>query len=523
MIKKVWLLSLVALVLSTASFAQTISYQVSEAEKGGSVFDYSVRTKNGFLVLKTDRSRGFMSTKTTVETTLLLVDNDLNVLQEIPFAVPDADYIGIKGLQRLGDKCYFFYNKRKKKSDEISFCGMMIDETDIRKSKEIVMGSFISEKGEPSFKLQVALDSTAVMLFVEPEQKKNDNKNFYFALFDNNLSKLWDNNVELAIESKYIDLFGYASKQQDQVFVSYKHYDQEIKRESVSNGDGSRIPSYKTNILSFKKGESKPKEIHLNLGGKFVHSNDIIFNHKTGKICMLGMYKNKYNGHVNGVYYSELNPETNELLNTKSTAFTQELVELVKKDRFASKKESDPGLSISYVGLDPVIRDNGSVDYLMEYRLLEIITRMVGKTYYSFPRYTYGTIVDAHFDNGKVAFTRVPKYQQEDNDNTLLSFYPYLYQNKLILLYNDDKDNAEKDLSKSPDAISNFKRAVLMAASIDDNNNMSRDIIMDVKSSDDFITNMKLVQKIDNNTLIFTQNKMKAMSSKTRYGTMTIK
>lgn len=518
-------LSIVLLTLSLTfcAGAQTISTQVSESEKGGHEFDYSVRTKNGFLVLKTDRSRAFMSTKTKIETTLLLVDNDLNTIQEVPFVVPDADYIGIHGLQNIGGKCYFFYNKRLKKSDEISFCGMLIDESDIKKSKEFIMGTFLSEKSQPKFQLKVAMDSSSYLLFVEPDQKKQDNKNFYFGVFDLDLNKIWDKNVEMTTESRFIDIFGITCKQKEKVFISYKHYVNEIKRESIIDDDGSRIPSYKANILVFKKSEEKPADIHINLGGKFVHSSDIIFNAKTNKVSIIGMYKNKNNGHVNGVYYAEMDPETNELSKTKNTPFPQSMVELIKKDGFASKKESDPGLFIPYVALDPIIRENGSIDYLLEYRLLTLITYSNGKSTYTVMRYKYGTAIDAHFQDDQVTFIRIPKYQIEDNDNSLLSFYPLIYQNKLILLYNDDKDNAEKDLEKSPDAITNFKKAVLMAASIDENNNLTRDIIMDVKKSDDYVTRIPKIQKIDNNTLIFTQAKMKAMSTKTRYGTLSIK
>ncbi|MDI9320523.1 MAG: hypothetical protein QM530_08640 [Phycisphaerales bacterium] len=464
-----------------------------------------------------------MSTKTKIETTLLLVDNDLNTLQEVPFVVPDADYIGIHGLQNIGGKCYFFYNKRQKKSDEVSFCGMQIDETDINKSKEFTLGIFKTERSNPSFQLKVALDSTSYLLFVEPDQKKQDNKSFYFGVFDLNLNKIWDKNVEMTTGSRYVDIYGITCKQQDKVFISYKHYVNEIKRESIVGDDGSRIPSYKTNILVFKKSEEKPTDIHINLGGKFVHSSDIIFNAKTNKVSIIGMYKNKNNGHVNGVYYTEMDAETNELTKTKITAFPQSMVELIKKDGFASKKESDPGLFIPYVALDPIIRENGSIDYLLEYRLLSIITYSNGKTTYTVVRYTYGTAVDAHFQDENVTFTRIPKHQIEEGDNSLLSFYPLMYHNKLILLYNDDKDNVDKELEKSPDAISNFKKSVLMAASIDENNKLSRDIIMDAKKSDNFVTRIPKIQKIDDNTLIFTQARIKLMSTKTRYGTLTIK
>jgi len=458
-----------------------------------------------------------------VETTLLLTDNDLNIKQEVPFSVPDADYIGINSLQRMGDKTYFFYAKRMKRSDEVSFCAMVINEADIKKSSELVLGTFQADGDQTSFNLKPSMDSTSYLLFVETAQKKHDNKNFYFAVFDKNLNKIWDKNATLSAEARFIDIYSWTHKDINKVYVSYKHYDNEVSRESIKDDDGSRIPSYSTRILIFKKDEDKPVQVPMNLGDKFVHSSEIIFNNKTNKIVVLGTYKNRHNGNVNGVYYGALDPAKDELSSLKKTPFPAAMVELLKKDGFASKKESDPGLLVSYLGVDTRIRDNGGIDYLLEYRRATLVTYYNGKTTYTILRHRYGSIVDAHFKDETASFTRIPKIQTQDNASNLLSFYPIVSGNKLILLYNDDDDNATRDLDRSPDDITNFRKAVLMAATIDENGKLQRDIVMDTKKSDNYITNINLVQHIDPQTLIFTQTKAKSLSSKTRYGTMTIK
>jgi hypothetical protein len=516
------LLCCTLLLTNLKTFGQTITFQAGEESKGDAEYEYSVPIDGGFLILRTDKSRGFMAAREKVSTALLVVDNNLNVKQEVPFSVPNADYIGIHGLQKLGNKCYFFYSKREKRSDETAFCGLEINVQDIMKSREWIMGRFSFEKNPPVFSLKISMDSTACLLFVEPSQKKKEMQQFYFAVFDNDLQKVWDKNVSLDVESRFLDLFGATCRGKDNVYVNYKHYTDEIKRESVRDNDGSRIPSYTTNLLCFEKGKDQPTEVRIDLGDKFVHSSELIYNTKNGLIEIAGMYKNKHNGNVNGIFHAQLDPIANTFKKSpQTTAFPYEMLEMLKKDRFASKKESDPGLFIPFTGIDPLVRGDGSIDYLMEYRLVQLITVSSGRSTYSYIQYTYGSIVNAHIKDGSVFFTRIPKYQIQTNGNQLLSFYPIEYQNKLLLLYNDDKDNAEKSIEKAPDAIQNFKKSVMMAAIIDEEGKLNRNIITDVKSSENFITNFKLMEKITPNTYSITQYRLKG-SMHTRFGTLTI-
>lgn len=336
---------IIALLLCSTllSQAQTVVFQAGVESKGDAEYEYSVPTDDGFLILKTDRSRGFMAVREKVSTALLIVDKDLNVKQEVPFSVPNADYIGIHGLQKLGNKCYFFYSKRLKRADEVLFCGLEINPSDLTKSVEWTMGRFSFDKNPPAFSLKTSMDSTACMLFVEPDQKKHDQKNFYFALFDNDLKKLWERNVSLTVESRFIDLFGATCRGKDNVYVNYKHYVEEIKRESIVGDDGSRIPSYTTNLMCFEKDKEQPAEVKLSLGDKFVHSSDLLFNAKNGLIEIAGMYKNRHNGNINGIFHAQLDPASNTFAKQpQTTAFPESLVEAVKKTVSPPKKLLTP-------------------------------------------------------------------------------------------------------------------------------------------------------------------------------------
>ena len=503
--------------------AQTISYKIAEGEKGNSIYDYCIRSNNGYILLKTETSHAFMSTHLSIATTLLKVDNDLNTIQELPFVVANADYISIESMQKIKGHTYLFYTKRQKKDDEVSFCSLLINEEDLSKSEEFVISTFTAENDKIAFTVKPSVDSTNFLLFVEPKVKKTEDATFYFAVVNPEMKIAWERNFNLNVESKFIDISSFAANSDKNVFVSYKHFDKEVKKESLKDDDGDRIPAYSTKILSFTPESEKPTTLRLNMHDKFVHSCDINYDYAHKKLLIMGMYKNKFNGQISGTYYSELNPVDNELNQIKTTAFPDELLELVKKDGFASTKSSDPGLKLPYTVANVIFREDGSIDYLLEYQLLKIVTTSNGRTTTTYYEYIYGTIVDAHFKDGQASFVRIPKYQVEINKPDLLSFYPVLSNNKLILLYNDDKDNAEKDIAKSPDKIKAFKSAVLMAATIDANSNLTRDIIVNAKESDGYATMVPVMQRIDNKSVVFTQKLLKLFSTKTRFGTLEIK
>ena len=237
--------------VSGALFSQTISYKIAEAEKGGSVYDYCIRINNGYVLLKTETSRSAFSTRSSIATTLLKVDNDLKVIQELPFTVPEADYISIEGMQCIKGHTYLFYTKRQKRSDEVSFCGLLVNEDNLSKSEEYTISTFTAENDKIAFTVKPSVDSSNFLLFVEPKVKKTEDANFYFAVINPEMKVAWERNFNMNIESKFIDITSFAANSDKNVFVSYKHFDKEVVKESLKDDDGDRVPAYSTKILSF--------------------------------------------------------------------------------------------------------------------------------------------------------------------------------------------------------------------------------------------------------------------------------
>ena len=170
-------------------------------------------------------------------------------------------------------------------------------------------------------------------------------------------------------------------------------------------------------------------------------------------------------------------------------------------------------------------RSNGSVDLISEYYRLDIITSYNATTHTTTTsyRYTYGDIINTNIDkNGKAIFTRIPKNQKLTNSNIFLGFYPIVYGDKLVLLYNDDKDNVERDIEKRPDDVVNFKRSIFLAATVDAKGNVSRQSIYS-HLDEDYITIPTAVAKISDTKYLIVSDLLKLFKRRTRFGVMEMK
>jgi hypothetical protein len=301
------------------------------------------------------------------------------------------------------------------------------------------------------------------------------------------MKKLWENTVELPYEDKYVKVMSTEITNDGKVGVIIKHYDQEVTKESV-RGDGSRMPSYKVKFLLYEQSNKKPAEFVLDLKDKFVHGLTLT-NDNANNFMLFGLYKGKHNGHINGYFITTIDKQTKAVTLNKMEAFSDEIIELCKKDKQASEKESDPGLHDEFQLSKVVDRADGSKDYLLEYyRAVEHVTTHTSGNYtYTtvYWEYDYGDIIDINVKQaGATVVARIPKWQKSIDKTIYSHFKTLTYKDKLLLFYNDDRDNVERDITKRPDDVVKFGRSILMMATVDSKGGITREAILDHKQMD---------------------------------------
>ena len=438
-----------------------------------------------------EKKAGFFS-KGKMTPILVRYDNKLQEKNVQEFKADEDGVILDKVLSFKG-KLYMFTNRYDKDSKSTIYMCSPIDIVTLKASgKLITLGSFeaVSKNNQSTVQYELSSDSSKLIMFGLSPFSKKENEKYYMGVYDENMTKLWDKTVELPYKDKYVTVLDDLVTNDGKVGVIIKHYDQEVNRESIKE-NGERVPAYKTKLLLYEKNAVKPFEYILNIDNKFVH-NVQITDDKATTMNLFGLYKEKYNGHVNGFFTSSINLITHEIQTKKMMAFPQDLVELVKKDKQGSDKEKDPGFDDAFRFVQTIDRNDGSKDYLIEFRQKiyheQTSNRGGGSggmsysTTTSWWEYKNGDIIDISVkSDGKYVICRIPKMQDIEYTIKYNSFKALTYNDKLVVYYNDNDDNLDRDLAKKPETMTNPKKCVFMMATVDSKGNLNRTIVFNHK------------------------------------------
>lgn len=469
-----------SLLLFYTSHAQKVKVSWSEESKKELQYGSLVQGNGLEMVKLCFETEGGMFSHKTVTPILSRYDNALQEKGVRSFSV-DQEGIKFDNLLSVKNNLFLFTNHYEKKEKTTTFYAQKIDNKTLNPvGRPVTLGVMeaISRHSQSTVEYELSKDSSKIMVFgLSPYSKKNNEK-YYMAVYTSDMEKLWDNTVELPYLDKFIDVLDYIVTNDGSVGVILKHYDKEVKREDVRE-DGARVPAYKTKLLLYAKGDSKPKEFILNLQDKYVHTMELTAD-KANNLTLFGLYKNRYDGYVNGYFVAVIDQASMNVEVKKMEAFPVDMLTLVEKDKQGSDRDKDPGLSNHFTLADVVEREDGTTDYLLEYYKLVWRTRKSGNFYYTYPDYYYGDVIDVHVKaSAATAFVRLPKWQHTAETKLYSSFKAITSKNKLVLFYNDDRDNVERDLEKRPDDMVRFDKSVLAMATIDPRNNLTRSAVYD--------------------------------------------
>ena len=489
-------------------------------------FDDAVPLANGqFIVLKLQSgARPLFGGSPAQQPILVLINKNLETVVEKDLPIKEKN-ASLKGFEKYGNNIFFVYEAYDREGKTTSVYALKVNEKTLITSGKTVLGTYSSDnrsdQAEPSYKL--SSDSSKILLFVEGPDRKKENKKFFIGVFDTNLKSIWKKEIELPIGDRFISIYDQDISNDGKVFVAIKHYDKEVTRQS-GREDGEKVPSYTYKLMVYDAANPKGKEITFNLNNQYIQGTKLAYN-KNGTVTVAGLYKKKFNGRINGAFYAIIDGTTQVVKDPKMVPFTPEMITLIDKDNFASDKGSDPGLYSGFKIRHIMNRSNGSVDLISEYYRLDIVTNFNASTNITTTdyRYTYGDIVNTNISaDGKAVFTRIPKNQKLTNSNIFLGYFPIIFGDKLVLLYNDDKDNVERDMERKPDDVVNFKRSIFLAATIDAKGNVSRQSIYS-HLDEDYITVPTSLAKISDTKYLVVSDLLKLFKKRTRFGVMEIK
>lgn len=196
------------------------------------------------------------------------------------------------------------------------------------------------------------------------------------------------------------------------------------------------------------------------------------------KVQVIGTYRKNY---LIGVFLQSLNSSGESLETVMKTPFPGTLISQFKSDGWAGSDGLD-----ATIHFYPFILDDGSLDLVGEFRKVESGTKM--SFMYS------GSILNIRIREDNAVFSRIPKQRISGYTTSGDSFFPFPYQDRMIILYNDHISGLERDINKNPLRWNGFN-SILVAATIDADGVVKREQLID-ESKEDYLPVIENIQRL---------------------------
>jgi hypothetical protein len=192
---------------------------------------------------------------------------------------------------------------------------------------------------------------------------------------------------------------------------------------------------------------------------------------------------------IAGVFETGLHLTDLSMQPTKVMPVPEDVLELFKKDSWASNKRRNHGFGpikmLAFAG------SNGDLDLIGEFKRVDY--SITPKTTYAF--WISGDILWVHVAGGKAVYGRIPKARVSTSRLIGGTISVLAGPNGLFVFYNDTEANLKKDIKEEPSRSDHYNNVVLVAGSLDAGGQVRRNKIADL-SADHFVAETQLIQPV---------------------------
>jgi hypothetical protein len=418
--------------------------------------------------------------------TLLKYDKDLKVVKEVKLENGERVYGPFEPMiKKINDKIFFLYYQHTGEDDNIKLMSCEIDPITLKLSAPEELLSLVQK----NISLQQALQMTSSYKFElmpSPDLSKTlvlwssgVNNQIYFSVLGKDFKKIRSANETISKESK-IEVINACVDNIGNVFISY-------------NNSKRKLPH-----IILNKADSKSSDFELNIGSGEVYEAYVFPSINDNNIVVTGTYR-EGTDRLAGVFSQVINVSSSQPGAATKTIFPKELIEEFDGDGWAETKAKNYGLSI-LLYITPVLLGDGTINLAGEFRKVEMGT----KTSFMIA----GDIINIHFKKDGVVFSRIPKVRVSAGSTIGDSFYPVAYKNQVIIFYNDHESNVKQDITKTPSRSDNYRNSVLVAAAIQPDGTVKREILIDL-SKEDYLPVAETLQRLSQNSILIPIRKVK--------------
>ena len=491
------------------------------------LFEVSER-KGGFFA--TDIKRNFVLIKTNAKQDL---EKESTLIQTLDQEKDFIDFVKLK------DKYYMFFKDYNKDAKTSTVIAMELNVSTLQLGKPINLTSFNFENDDSMFdaifkisartfscKLLISNDSSKVAFAYLPTQKRNTNKLLQYVVLDKDLKNIIEGKYDFGVNEKGMATSDFAIDNNGKLYISYKLNDVTDKIKVAKGED--EMATYQPHLLSIDITKTA-KDFNINCLNKLVGKCYININ-PLNEVNLNAFYEKKQNRGFIGFGIYNFNA-SNSNTTMQFTELSKDLIKQIDKDGSGVHDGLDWGFEFRNV----FYFNNETTQLIFEKFLINHTTTVSGNKSVPITYYEFGDILVVTINkNNKIpVFTRVAKRQENSVQNGILgfnprkqiafSFQPIIFKNELVLFYNDDADNINKNIEDKPERTSNLAKSDFVMTRLDNTGKIvAKQAIYNHKDQDGYVTNTTFYETTPNvYAIVLTQ--LKFFSINIKLGTLTIK
>jgi hypothetical protein len=287
-------------------------------------------------------------------------------------------------------------------------------------------------------------------------KEKNDKKNndvIGLQIFDENMAKVWGEEVEMPYTEAKMDNLGYTLTNDGRVCLLAKVYEGDSQKDGAKNKEK---PNYHFEVIVYEKGGKAPKKIEIKLDNYF-NKEAYIYVGNDSKITLAGFYGKKQGSGVDGSYLLSLDIDKSTITKINGgyyelpTKFLESFMSDRQKKKAEEKMDEDEGYDLELNNLDInaiYVTPDGSTKIVAEIFYVIVHRTSNGGTTYT---YVYKDVVVMNIKGGKLDWVqKIPKYQSSATGGRGCSISSMIIGNDLHVFWKDKPENSMRAASEKP-------------------------------------------------------------------------
>jgi hypothetical protein len=402
-----------------------------------------------------------------------LSDLSIDYSKSISLEKTDGREYDLESIYFMGGHILVFASYyEKEKSTNTLFVEELDDHCNAYKPWRDVATITADKRNNPgSFYTGMSMDSSRILLVVNPPYEQYANEKFTLQLIDMDLTTEWKKEIVPPYKDDFFALDNFLVAANGDVYMLATI----SKDKSVmSRTERRTTPTYYHSVLMYEHASDLLKEYPVKLDPKFISDVKMTID-TTGNIICAGFYSNKSSNAIIGSFYLKIDKQTKEITSQGTMDFAKDFV-----SQFMSTRKAARGNELyNYILKHLVLRDDGGAVLVAE-QYYEIMVQNYDQTshMYTYTYYYYynDIIVVSINPNGNIAWAqKIPKYQMSRNDGGYYSSFSFAVSgDKMYFMFNDNPRNLKNPESNNYHYMQNPKKSVAILVTMDSNGNQDR-------------------------------------------------